>query len=122
MIFRIVAAVKENNNNKLDLRLCNKMISRCTLRGSLLRVISRAYCAGTNQRPGSASSTAATNAPGLSSAVVIPTAEPVGPGIKPDKSGAYKSPEYFCYNDMSYYEAEVEMAKYRCPPPNANRK
>lgn len=102
------------------------MISRCALRGSVQRVISRAYSEGTNQTTGSASSTvppsSTTNAPGLSSAVVIPAAQPVGPGIKPDKSGPYKSPEYFCYNDMSYYEAEVEMAKYRCPPPNANRK
>lgn len=110
----------------MDLRLCNKMISRCALRGSVLRVISRAYSKETNQTTGSVSSSAppppTTNAPGLSSAVVRPTTEPVGPGIKPDKSGPYKSPEYFCYNDMSYYEAEVEMAKYRCPPPNAHRK
>lgn len=100
------------------------MISRCAQRASVLRVISRAYSEGA-QTTGSGSSTVpppTADAPGLSGAVVIHTAEPVGPGIKPDKSGPYKSPEYFCYNDMSYYEAEVEMAKYRCPAPNAHRK
>lgn len=102
------------------------MIARFALRGSILRMYLRTYSEGTTQTTASASSTAqpppSIDAPGLSGAVVIPTTDPVGPGIKPDKSGAYKSPEYFCYNDMSYYEAEVEMSKYRCPPPNANRK
>lgn len=102
------------------------MISRCALRGSALRVISRTYSQGTKQTTGTASSAApppsTTNVQGLSGAVVISATEPVGPGIKPDKSGPYKSPEYYCYNDMSFYEAEVEMAKYRCPAPNANRK
>ena len=57
---------------------------------------------------------------GLSANCVAPTAQPVGPGAKSD--GEYKVPEYFQYNTMSYHEAEVEMAKYRVPQPNANRK
>lgn len=44
----------------------------------------------------------------------------VGPGAK--KDGAYKNPEYYCYNDMSYFEAEVEMAKYRIPQPSNKKK
>jgi NADH dehydrogenase [ubiquinone] flavoprotein 3, mitochondrial len=44
----------------------------------------------------------------------------VGPGAK--KDGAYKNPEYFCYNENSYFEAEVEMAKYRIPQPSNKKK
>nr|CAD7572463.1 unnamed protein product [Timema californicum] len=62
----------------------------------------------------------AANVPGLSSAVVsIPNGE-VGPGAA--KQGQYKNPEYFCYNPISYFEAEIEMAKYRIPQPSSNQK
>uniref|UniRef100_A0A7R9F9R7 NADH dehydrogenase [ubiquinone] flavoprotein 3, mitochondrial n=1 Tax=Timema bartmani TaxID=61472 RepID=A0A7R9F9R7_9NEOP len=62
----------------------------------------------------------AANVPGLSSAVVsIPNGE-VGPGAA--KQGQYKNPEYFCYNPISYFEAEIEMAKYRIPQPSNNQK
>jgi hypothetical protein len=44
----------------------------------------------------------------------------VGPGAK--KDGVYKNPEYFCYNENSYFEAEVEMAKYRIPQPSNKKK
>lgn len=40
----------------------------------------------------------------------------VGPGAS--KDGKYKNPEYFCYDRMSYFEAEVEMSKYRLPQPS----
>jgi hypothetical protein len=40
----------------------------------------------------------------------------VGPGAS--KDGQYKNPEYFCYNRMSYFEAESEMSKYRLPQPS----
>jgi len=40
----------------------------------------------------------------------------VGPGAS--KDGQYKNPEYFCYNRMSYFEAEIEMSKYRLPQPS----
>lgn len=56
---------------------------------------------------------------GLTSDCVKTPSEPVGPGAKTD--GAYKVPEYFSYNNMSYHHAEVEMSKYRIPQPNANR-
>lgn len=54
--------------------------------------------------------------PGLSEAVVKVANEPVGPGAA--KSGNYKNPEYYCYDKNSYYEAEIEMNKYRCPQPS----
>ncbi|KAJ8976834.1 hypothetical protein NQ317_011830 [Molorchus minor] len=44
---------------------------------------------------------------GLSEACVKVPSQPVGPGAA--KNTGYKNPEYFCYNQMSYYEAEVEI-------------
>ncbi|KAH8386963.1 hypothetical protein KR093_003761 [Drosophila rubida] len=63
---------------------------------------------------------AAPNVTGLTSACVKPTSTPVGPGAS--ATSGYKVPEYFCFNRFSYAEAEVEMAKYRCPQPSALRK
>ncbi|XP_030380811.1 uncharacterized protein LOC115628745 [Scaptodrosophila lebanonensis] len=60
------------------------------------------------------------NVTGLSSSCVKPTSSPVGPGAT--ASGDYKVPEYFSFNRFTYAEAEVEMAKYRCPQPSALRK
>ncbi|KAH8304754.1 hypothetical protein KR044_011217 [Drosophila immigrans] len=67
-----------------------------------------------------ASSAAINNVTGLSSACVKPTSTPVGPGAS--ATSGYKVPEYFSFNRFSYAEAEVEMAKYRCPQPSALRK
>lgn len=55
--------------------------------------------------------------PGLSKNCVLPKAHPVGPGASTD--GDYKVPEYFCYDKTSYYEAEVEMEKFRLPQPSS---
>lgn len=60
-----------------------------------------------------------TDVPGLSGSCLSNPTEPVGPGVEPSKSGDYKVPEYFCYNVMSYYEAEIEMSKYRLPQPSS---
>ncbi|XP_017775613.1 PREDICTED: NADH dehydrogenase [ubiquinone] flavoprotein 3, mitochondrial [Nicrophorus vespilloides] len=57
--------------------------------------------------------------PGLSGNVVQVIQEPVGPGA--GKATNYKNPEYFCYNNTSYFEAEVEMLKYRCPQPSSKK-
>ncbi|EDX01986.1 uncharacterized protein LOC6525039 [Drosophila yakuba] len=54
---------------------------------------------------------------GLTSNCVKPTTGPVGPGAS--ATGGYKVPEYYSFNRFSYAEAEVEMAKYRCPQPSA---
>lgn len=72
-------------------------------------------------KPSSASSAEAikTDVPGLSGSCLSTPTEPVGPGVEPSKSGDYKVPEYFCYNVMSYYEAEIEMSKYRLPQPSS---
>lgn len=40
----------------------------------------------------------------------------VGPGAA--KNGEYKNPEYYSYNVTSYFEAEVEMSKFRIPQPS----
>lgn len=55
--------------------------------------------------------------PGLSAQVVRIPSEPVGPGAA--KSADYKNPEYYCYDKTSYFEAEIEMLKYRCPQPSS---
>lgn len=57
---------------------------------------------------------------GLSSRCVEPTTGPVGPGAKTD--GDYKVPEYFCFNQYTFTEAEIELAKYRVPQPSALKK
>ncbi|XP_039497659.1 uncharacterized protein LOC120455488 [Drosophila santomea] len=54
---------------------------------------------------------------GLTNNCVKPTTGPVGPGAS--ATGGYKVPEYYSFNRFSYAEAEVEMAKYRCPQPSA---
>lgn len=55
--------------------------------------------------------------PGLSVKCIKNITGPVGPGAKVD--GEYKVPEYFSYNNMTYYEAEIEMLQFRCPQPKA---
>uniref|UniRef100_A0A1B6GY67 Uncharacterized protein n=1 Tax=Cuerna arida TaxID=1464854 RepID=A0A1B6GY67_9HEMI len=60
------------------------------------------------------------NVTGLSSKCVATPSGEVGPGAS--KSGDYKNPEYFCYNNTSYFEAEIEMAKYRLPQPSPFKK
>lgn len=60
------------------------------------------------------------NVPGLSARCVLPRSQPLGPGAS--ATSEYKVPEYFCYDKTSYAEAEIEMADFRCPQPNANRK
>lgn len=54
--------------------------------------------------------------PGLSTKVVNVPSQEVGPGAS--KNSTYKNPEYFCYNQASYFEAEVEMQKFRLPQPS----
>lgn len=104
---------------------------------SSLRVISqvarqnvRAFSKKASKPPSSAASSGAApaspaagvnaNVPGLSQKIVLPRSQPLGPGAATD--GEYKVPEYYCYDRSSYHESEVELAKYRCPQPTANRK
>ncbi|XP_055545910.1 uncharacterized protein LOC129730539 [Wyeomyia smithii] len=56
---------------------------------------------------------------GLSSKCVHQKSGPIGPGASRD--GEYKVPEYFCYDKASYFEAEVEMEKFRLPQPSAKK-
>lgn len=94
------------------------MISKMALRSRVFKALTRFYCEG----PGQTQGTVNANVPGLSEACVHPATEPVGPNVDPNKSGAYKVPEYFCYDSMSYFEAEIEMSKYRLPQPSALKK
>ncbi|XP_058116016.1 uncharacterized protein LOC131288093 [Anopheles ziemanni] len=55
--------------------------------------------------------------PGLSSRCVHKKDGPVGPGA--ERNGTYKVPEYFSYDQTSYFEAEIEMSKFRIPQPSA---
>ncbi|XP_034113140.1 uncharacterized protein LOC132795049 [Drosophila nasuta] len=95
-------------------------------RAAINQLLRRAYSAASGaSKPTITSSAAPASAPvknvtGLSSACVKPTSTPVGPGAS--ASSGYKVPEYFCFNRFSYAEAEVEMAKYRCPQPSAVKK
>uniref|UniRef100_A0A182MMG6 Uncharacterized protein n=1 Tax=Anopheles culicifacies TaxID=139723 RepID=A0A182MMG6_9DIPT len=59
----------------------------------------------------------AADVPGLSSRCVTKKDGPVGPGA--ERNGTYKVPEYFSYNQTSYFEAEIEMSKFRIPQPSA---
>ncbi|XP_013099975.1 uncharacterized protein LOC106082167 [Stomoxys calcitrans] len=83
----------------------------------------RLYSQGTGAAKPTATATKppTSNVTGLSSNCVKPTTGPVGPGAAAD-SPNYKVPEYFLFNRFSYAEAEVEMAKYRCPQPSALKK
>lgn len=92
-------------------------------RGSL--ILSRPFSQGvptTPKQPSSTSNTseAAVNVPGLSSNVIKKRSGPLGPGAS--ATGDYKVPEYYSYDRFSYHESEVELAKYRCPQPDAQRK
>ncbi|XP_014280440.1 NADH dehydrogenase [ubiquinone] flavoprotein 3, mitochondrial [Halyomorpha halys] len=57
--------------------------------------------------------------PGLSSKVLQVPSQSVGPGAS--KTTGYKNPEYFCYDNMSYFEAEIEMLKFRLPQPSSKK-
>lgn len=54
---------------------------------------------------------------GLSENVIRKRSGELGPGASP--TGVYKVPEYYSFDKTSYYEAEVEMSKFRLPQPSA---
>ncbi|PZC85014.1 hypothetical protein B5X24_HaOG203335 [Helicoverpa armigera] len=94
------------------------------VRRNTLRALSRFYSEGTQSTPPPPAQASQTppDVPGLSSNVIHPAAQPVGPGVDPQKAGAYKVPEYFQYDNMSFFEAEIEMSRFRCPQPSALKK
>lgn len=85
------------------------------------RLLIRSFSSATSKTEGKKQSSspnpASTSVAGLSEKCVKTKKEPVGPGAS--TNGDYKVPEYFCYDKMSYAEAEIEMLKYRCPQPSA---
>lgn len=83
-------------------------------------LLKRCYAKTSGATKTSGASAPTSNVKGLSSNCVKPVTEPVGPGAS--INGAYKVPEYFCFNRFSFAEAEIEMAKYRCPQPSALKK
>lgn len=38
---------------------------------------------------------------------------------KAAENGPYKNPQYFSYHKTSYFDAEIEMHKYRLPQPSS---
>ncbi|XP_035776212.1 uncharacterized protein LOC118458133 [Anopheles albimanus] len=100
------------------------MIRQILLKNDILvrLVAARAYSqptapAGSKGPAAPPSPAASGEVPGLSSRCVQQKDGPVGPGA--DHKGTYKVPEYFSYNQTSYFEAEVEMSKFRIPQPSA---
>ncbi|XP_029734697.1 uncharacterized protein LOC115269975 [Aedes albopictus] len=103
------------------------MIRQILLKNDILvrLVAARAY----SQPPTSGKSAAASQAaapkpvsgdvPGLSSKCVHSKTGPIGPGASRD--GDYKVPEYYCYDKNSYFEAEIEMLKFRLPQPSSKQ-
>ncbi|KAK3927392.1 NADH dehydrogenase [ubiquinone] flavoprotein 3, mitochondrial [Frankliniella fusca] len=107
----------------VELRIASKILGLCRLNPRFQVCGSRLYSSAKGSSKSSSggasgsSSTSTPNVTGLSKKVLdVPNTE-VGPGAS--KSTAYKNPEYFCYNPASYFEAEVELLKYRCPQPSA---
>uniref|UniRef100_A0A2A4JYB2 Uncharacterized protein n=1 Tax=Heliothis virescens TaxID=7102 RepID=A0A2A4JYB2_HELVI len=94
------------------------------VRRNTLRALTRFYCEGAKSTPPPPAQASQTvpDVPGLSSNVIHPAAQAVGPGVDPQKAGAYKVPEYFQYDNMSFFEAEIEMSRFRCPQPSALKK
>uniref|UniRef100_A0A182NRG6 Uncharacterized protein n=1 Tax=Anopheles dirus TaxID=7168 RepID=A0A182NRG6_9DIPT len=97
------------------------MIRQILLKNDILvkLVAARGYSQPATPAGGAAPKAAAPQAdvPGLSSRCVEKKDGPVGPGA--ERNGTYKVPEYFSYNQTSYFEAEIEMSKFRIPQPSA---
>nr|XP_040227118.1 uncharacterized protein LOC120952070 [Anopheles coluzzii] len=99
------------------------MIRQIWLKNDILvkLVAARAYSAPSSSSAGpkgpAAPAAAPADVPGLSSRCVAKKDGPVGPGA--ERTGTYKVPEYFSYNQTSYFEAEIEMSKFRIPQPSA---
>ncbi|XP_035895596.1 NADH dehydrogenase [ubiquinone] flavoprotein 3, mitochondrial [Anopheles stephensi] len=97
------------------------MIRQILLKNDILvkLVAARAYSqpAPPSAPKGPSAPAAPADVPGLSSRCVAKKDGPVGPGA--ERNGTYKVPEYFSYNTTSYFEAEIEMSKFRIPQPSA---
>uniref|UniRef100_A0A1Q3FN19 Putative mitochondrial nadh-ubiquinone oxidoreductase 9 kDa subunit-like protein n=1 Tax=Culex tarsalis TaxID=7177 RepID=A0A1Q3FN19_CULTA len=105
------------------------MIRQILLKNDILvrLVAARTYSQPSAGKPGAGTAGAAAAAPkavsgdvpGLSSKCVHSKSGPIGPGASRD--GEYKVPEYYCYDRNSYFEAEIEMSKFRLPQPSAKQ-
>ncbi|XP_065084190.1 uncharacterized protein NdufV3 [Ochlerotatus camptorhynchus] len=103
------------------------MIRQILLKNDILvrLVAARAYSQPpTAGKPGAATQAGAPkplsgDVPGLSSKCVHSKSGPIGPGAAHDAD--YKVPEYYCYDKNSYFEAEIEMEKFRLPQPSAKQ-
>ncbi|XP_053659537.1 uncharacterized protein LOC128708584 [Anopheles marshallii] len=99
------------------------MIRQILLKNDILvklvaaRRYSQPASSGGAKGPSAPAAPVAADVPGLSSRCVLKKDGPVGPGA--ERNGTYKVPEYFSYNQTSYFEAEIEMSKFRIPQPSA---
>ncbi|KAK9497999.1 hypothetical protein O3M35_003890 [Rhynocoris fuscipes] len=75
-------------------------------------LITARYCSNKSQNP-------SINVQGLSNKVFARPIKPVDPGAK--KTGGYNVPEYFSFDKYSFYEAELELVKYRQPQPSSKQ-
>ncbi|XP_050539832.1 NADH dehydrogenase [ubiquinone] flavoprotein 3, mitochondrial [Daktulosphaira vitifoliae] len=57
------------------------------------------------------------NVKGLSNKVII--ANPPPERVRKTVGNTYKNPQYFSYHKTSYFDAEIEMLKYRLPQPSS---
>ncbi|XP_017121372.1 uncharacterized protein LOC108142198 [Drosophila elegans] len=100
-------------------RALRPALSRCysQIKGGPVSGGGRPSASGSGSAGSAQQATSSPAVTGLTSNCVKPITGPVGPGAS--ATAEYKVPEYYCFNRFSYAEAEVEMAKYRCPQPSA---
>lgn len=56
------------------------------------------------------------------STAFLPSTPTAGPDKKTEQAGEYKVPEYFQYNELSFYDIDLDMAKYRLKQPTPGEK
>lgn len=96
----------------------NKLVSVVTKIRNL-STIKRSFTVGKIIYNKTATATTIPKVRGLTEACLKVPKDPVGPGAA--KNTGYKNPEYFCYDKTSYFEAEIEMLKFRCPQPSTSK-
>ncbi|CAH1708598.1 NADH dehydrogenase [ubiquinone] flavoprotein 3, mitochondrial [Aphis gossypii] len=90
------------------MRINNVLTKSCLVNSQFRRYVA------TTEKPKDITS----NVKGLSSKVIIANPPPERVR-KAAENGPYKNPQYFSYHKNSYFDAEIEMHKYRLPQPSS---